>query len=95
MKVKVLSFALALGILSGVSMFIVHMLALYTGYGMPIYEFISSVYPFYNLTLGGAFYVLIGSFLDGFIGGALLASLYNWIGFGCCCGCGKHDKKKK
>ena len=81
MKVKGLPFALALGILSGVAMFIMHMLAMYAGYGMAWFELMADMIPYYNLTLGGAFYVLIGAFLDGFIGGALLAGLYNWIGF--------------
>jgi hypothetical protein len=92
MKVKVLSFALALGILSSVGAFAMHMLALYAGYGMAWFELLSDMIPYYNLTLGGAFYVLVGAFFDGFIGGALLAGLYNWIGFGCCCG--SCEKKK-
>ena len=73
-------------------MFAMHMLALYTGNGVAFYELFADVIPYYNLNLGGAFYVLFGSFFDGFIGGAILAGLYNWIGFGCCCG---SCKKKK
>jgi len=90
MKLKVLPFALALGVICGIGLFVTHMLALYASYGTSWIALIQEVYPYYELTLGGAFLGALYCFIDGFIGGLIFAGLYNLFGFGCCCG-----RKKK
>ncbi|MBT3865440.1 bacteriophage holin [Candidatus Peregrinibacteria bacterium] len=77
MKLKVLALALSLGILSAVGMFVVTVIAMYTGYGTMWTELIANVYPFYDLTWVGVAVGTIGGFIDGFIGGALVSWLYN------------------
>jgi hypothetical protein len=73
------NFGLAGGILWGLSLFLMTLLAHLTGYGTPFLRLLESVYPGYSLSLGGALLGLIYGFIDGFVGLFLLAWLYNWL----------------
>ncbi len=76
-KISPMAFGLSLGILWALSVVIISLLGMYFSYGLSVVSFLSSVYLGYELTVIG---IIIGagwSFLDGFIGGALIAFLYN------------------
>lgn len=78
-----LTLGLTIGILWGVSILFVGILNRYcTGYGYEFLRLVQSIYPGYraqsgltNLPIG-----VVWGFVDGFIGGVLLAWLYNLIG---------------
>ena len=74
-----LAFGLSLGLITGVSMIILSLLALYYGIGTGIVAGIAQYYPGYGVTLMGMFMGLIFGFLDGFIGGVIWAYLYNFF----------------
>jgi len=71
------SLGLAGGVLWGITMFILTLLNLYTGYGSMWAALMVDVYPGYEVTLPGSIIGLIWGFVDGFVGLFLLAWLYN------------------
>ena len=80
-RIDVLGHALALGVLWGVYLFI---LALLAGWGVrfmwvsaELVNILSSVYPGYTIGLTGAFMGLIQGFICGSVGGLLIAWLHN------------------
>lgn len=78
-----LSFGLAVGIVWGLGVLFVGLLATYAGIGA---EFIAVVSPFYlgyEATLLGSAIGAAWGFVDGFIGGVVFAWIYNWF----CCRC--------
>lgn len=79
MKLSPKAVGLSMGILGGLSLFIMTLLALYTGYLTHISELLIGVYPYYEISLQGAVAGLIWGFIDGLIGGLLFAWLYNLI----------------
>ncbi len=68
---------LAAGIFWGVSMFILTILSMYTGYANAWLVLTESFYPGYTISWSGSILGLIYGFLDGFIGLYILAWLYN------------------
>ena len=77
MRLRPLGFGMSLGILWALSVAVISLLSIYLSYGTAIVTFLTTVYLGYELTLVG---VLIGTgwaFLDGFVGGFLLAAVYN------------------
>jgi hypothetical protein len=77
MKLKVLALALTFGVLGAFAMVIMTLFAMYTGYGVLFTDLVMSIYPFYDVSWMGVLTGGIGGFIDGFIGGALVAWLYN------------------
>ncbi|MCP8352211.1 bacteriophage holin [Candidatus Synchoanobacter obligatus] len=76
-KLHTLAFAISLGLTWSISVILMSLLALYLGYAVTFVSALSTVYIGYELTALG---ILIGSgwaFLDGFIGGFLIAFIYN------------------
>ncbi|PIN90986.1 hypothetical protein COU61_02475 [Candidatus Pacearchaeota archaeon CG10_big_fil_rev_8_21_14_0_10_35_13] len=69
-------FGLALGILAGVCMLFTSLLAA-AGVGTVWIPLIQSFYVGYGLSFGGVLLGVLYAFLDGFIGGWILAVLYN------------------
>lgn len=65
------------GILCGLSLFIMTVLSLYTGYADQFLGLISNVYPGYHVSWPGAFLGLLYAFIDSFIFFFLLAWIYN------------------
>ena len=75
-KLHVLSLGLALGVVWGLSVFLIGLLAM-TGYGMELVKLLGSFYIGYAATIGGSLIGLVYGFFDGLIGGAIVAWLYN------------------
>jgi len=72
---------IAAGIVCGVSIFVVTLISVYTGYATPLLNMISSIYPGYSISAVGSIIGLIYGFLDGFItfgiGFYIGVSIYN------------------
>lgn len=70
---------LALGVLWGVALALLTMVSLLTGtgYGQEALGLIGGIYPGYAVSWVGVVLGLVYGFVDGLIGGALIAWLYN------------------
>lgn len=79
MKLDAISFGVASGIIWGALIFISTFIALYTGYTKDFLVVMTNVYPGYTITPLGSLVGLIYGFIDLFIGGFLLAWIYNKI----------------
>lgn len=77
MKLDVKALALAGGIAWGIAIFLLTVWFLILGYEGLLLAKLSRVYWGYSVSLGGAFVGLVWGFVDGLIGGALIAWLYN------------------
>lgn len=77
MKLSPKALGLTLGIFYGLCIFISTLLAVYTGYLTHLTELLIGVYPYYELTLQGAVAGLVWGFVDGMIGGLIVAWIYN------------------
>lgn len=78
MKLSVKGLGLAGGILWGVSLFLWTLIASSVlAWGKPVLDLLVSVYPYYTVSVTGAFVGLVMGFIDGFVGCALFAWLYN------------------
>ncbi len=65
------------GIIWGVALCIITVLSSFTGYGSGFLNLIAGVYPYYSISLAGAFLGLIYGFVDAFVFFFLLGWLYN------------------
>lgn len=65
------------GILWGLSVFVLTVISLYTGYAAEFLNLLGSIYPGYTISWLGSFFGAIYGFLDAFLGLFLLAWLYN------------------
>ena len=77
MKLNAVAFGLACGLLWTISVLILGLLAMQFGYGSQWVELIATVYKGYGPTLQGTLAGLPWAFADAYIGGFLLAWLYN------------------
>lgn len=77
MKLNVWSFGLASGITLGVGILLLTLWFVITPHEGHTLSKLHSVYLGYSVTWGGAFIGLLWGFVEGLIGGALLAGLYN------------------
>lgn len=68
---------LAAGIIWGVSMFLMTIISLKTGYASGWLTVMAGVYPGYNVSLSGSIIGLIYGFIDGFVGLFIFGWLYN------------------
>ena len=82
MKLKVLAFALTCALLWGFGLFFITLWIILLDGPNSDPTFIGRVYRGYNMTVVGSFFGLIWAFVDGFIGGAIFAWLYNWLSRG-------------
>lgn len=76
-KLDVKALGLTFGILWAVVFFLWTLIAIPTGYGAAMLEMIGTIYPGYSVTFGGALIGGVYAFIDGLIGGAVVAWLYN------------------
>lgn len=76
MKLRVRAFGLATGVVAGLFVFFLTLVSLWFGRGETI-DALVVPFPGFSRSVGGAIVGLIWGFVDGFIGGALLAWLYN------------------
>ncbi len=77
MKINILSFALALGILWGVGVFSLVLMATYADYAVNVVALLSDLYYGVQEGILGAFIGAAWGFSDAFIGGAVFAWVYN------------------
>ncbi len=77
---------LAMGLVWGVMMLVMGIIAMNGDYGKLFFDMMASMYPGYAATLGGSLIGLVWGFIDGFIGGFLIATIYNFV-CGRCCKC--------
>ena len=71
------AFALSGGILWGLGMAVLTLLAMQTGYAAEMMEALTKLYPGYELTWLGALVGALWGFLDAFLGLWIFAWLYN------------------
>ncbi len=83
---------LTCGILWGLGLFAMTLLAVYTNYAEHLLTLLVGVYPWYEISVAGAFIGLGEGFIDGFLGAAIFVWIYN--AFSCCC-CKDACKPKK
>ena len=76
-KLNATAFGLALGIIWAVFLFLIVILAMYANWGNAWVELIASVYRGVDVSWTGALISLPWAFVDAFIGGFLVAWLYN------------------
>ncbi len=67
------------GIIWGMSLFLLTLIALSTGYATDFLEMISASYPGYDISWLGSFVGLFWGFIEGFAILYLLGVFYNWI----------------
>jgi hypothetical protein len=85
-RISPLALGLAFGVLWGISIFMLGLMAHYYAYGKAFVTAVGTVYPLYGPSIKGSFFGGIIAFIDAFITGALIAWLYNL--FNCCkCAC--------
>lgn len=91
-KLSPLALGLACGILWGASVFFTALLAFYFSYGTAFVSAMGTMYIGYEATIIGSFIGGALAFLDGLIGGAIFAWLYNcFVGCCDCCSSGSHS----
>lgn len=91
-KLSPVGLGLSLGVLWGLSLFILGLVAYYYTYGHPFVLAMGTVYLGYEPTIKGSVLGGIIGFLDAFITGFLIAWLYNLFN---CCGCRCCKKEDK
>lgn len=91
-KLCPLALGLSLGVLWGVSVLVMGLLAHYYMYGQPFVAAMGQLYLGYDPTITGSVIGGLIGFVDAFIGGALIGWLYN-VFAGCHC-CKKNESCK-
>ncbi len=82
-RLSPLAFGLSLGIIWGVSVLMMGLLAHYFAYGTEFVGAMGVVYIGYESSIVGSIIGGLFGFIDAFVGGALIAWLYN-VFSGCC-----------
>ncbi|MBT5015896.1 hypothetical protein HOM98_00250, partial [Candidatus Peregrinibacteria bacterium] len=59
---------LSMGLLWGLGLFVATLLSVYTGYLEAQLGFLVGAYPWYEISVAGAFIGLVEGFIDGFVG---------------------------
>ena len=77
MKISVKALALSFGIVWGLCLLALTLVAVYTGYAKHLVDLLVGVYPYYSVTAVGSIAGLIWGFVDGFICGLILGWVYN------------------
>ena len=78
MKLKVLGAGVAGGVVSGLAIFILTLFILFHSTGEHL-ALLTAIYWGYDVSVAGAFLGLGYGFIDGFIGGAIFAWVYNLL----------------
>ncbi|MDP3561251.1 MAG: bacteriophage holin [Legionellaceae bacterium] len=76
-KLSPVALGLSLGVFWGLGVFIMGLVAAYFMFGTPFVTAMGSVYVGYEATLLGSFIGGLIAFVDAFIGGLIIAGLYN------------------
>ncbi len=76
-KVHIVALGIGLGVIEGLAIFVGTVILVLQGESGP--AFLSKLFPFYEISIFGAFIGLIEGFIDGFIGGVILGWVYNVV----------------
>ena len=79
MKLHAFALSLTLGLVWGLTLFILTLVSIKTGYGEAIVKLFSTIYPGFDQSGQGAFVGLVWGFLDAFIGTYVVVWLYNFF----------------
>lgn len=79
MKLSIKGFAVSMGIMFGLILFINTWWLMVRGMESGSIVFLSKIYPFYTISPLGSLLGLVYGFGDGLLGGALFAWLYNLL----------------
>lgn len=71
------NFGLAAGIFWGLSMFVMTLINIYTGYAGQWLSLMADIYPGYEISFLGSVIGLAYGFVDGFVGLFIFAWIYN------------------
>jgi hypothetical protein len=82
-KLNPLALAFAAGIVWGLGMLLLGLIAMHSTLGHPWIPLVASVYKGFAATTVGSFIGLLWGFVEGFVGGLIFAWIYN------CCVCCK------
>lgn len=95
-KLHAFSFGVALGIVWGLSILITGLVAWGTGYGAGFVETMRTIYIGYEASVQGSIVGGIWGFVDMFIGGVIIAAIYN-VCFSVFCRhkCAPHSESRK
>lgn len=88
-RLSPLALGFALGVMWAIGLFALGILSMLTGYGSEMVTLMGTVYLGYSATFLGSIIGAVWALVDGFIGGYILAWLYNWCAY---CGC-RHKHK--
>lgn len=83
-KISPMSLGLAIGIVWGLSVFIMGIIAYYFSYGIEFVASMKIIYMGYEPSIFGSFVGGCIGFVNAFIAGSLIAVLYNFFSH-CCC----------
>lgn len=86
-RLCVVGVAVAAGIVNGLGMLILALMAAHNNFGVPIVHIVGSVYKGFGPGVPGAFWGLLWGFVDAFIVGLIFAWIYNGISYCCKCCC--------
>lgn len=89
-KLSPVGLGLSLGILWGLSLLVIGLLAYYYAYGHPFVSAVGTLYLGYEPSIKGSIIGGLIGFVDAFITGFLIAWLYNRFS---CCKCCKPEAK--
>ena len=79
MKLNQKALGLAGGLIWGGGIFFITLISIKTSYAQMLLMLLIDIYPGYSISISGAFMGLIWGFVDAFLGGYILAWLYNWF----------------
>lgn len=85
-KLSPTGLGLSLGVLWGISVFLLGLLAYFFTYGKPFVDAMATLYMGYEPSIAGSIIGGVIGFIDAFISGFLIAWLYNKFS-GCHCNC--------
>lgn len=77
MSLGVVSFGLAVGVTSGIFVFVLGVVAAFFGWGVQLAAALSSLFIGYGPTFVGAIAGAVWAFVDGLVAGVLIAWFYN------------------
>jgi hypothetical protein len=75
-KMRPITLGIAFGVTEGLVIFTVTILLVL--HGESGHVLLSELFPFHDLSFGGAFIGLVEGLIDGFVGGLVFASVYNF-----------------
>jgi len=83
-KLHVVALGMALGVTWGIGILIFGFIATFLNWGVEVIDILGSVYIGYESTVLGSFIGGLWGFIDAFIGGVIIAWLYNCFACHCC-----------